>query len=48
MVGEENNLTATLNDKQKMLFEKYISANDKYYQTIECNAFKKGFTLAFF
>lgn len=48
MVGEENNLTATLNDEQKMLFEKYISANDKYYQTIECNAFKKGFTLAFF
>jgi hypothetical protein len=46
MVGKENSLTATLDDKQKMLFQKFISANDKYYQAVECNAFKKGFTLA--
>jgi hypothetical protein len=46
MIGKENSLSATLNDEQKMLFQKYISANDKYYQAVECNAFKKGFKLA--
>jgi hypothetical protein len=46
MVGKENNLVAKLDDEQKMLFQKYISANDKYCQVVECNAFKKGFKLA--
>jgi hypothetical protein len=46
MVREENSLTVTLDDEQKELFQKYLSANDKYYQAVECNAFKKGFKLA--